>query len=90
MFVIDGGVLALGGMSSSDMLSSVEKFNLSTNKWEIVGNLSEPRAVYAAALVPAEQFCEEDTTPSTAKTSTVQIPILLILFTHVMQGIIFQ
>jgi len=90
MFAIDGGVLALGGVSSSDMLSSVEKFNLSTNKWEIVGNLSEPRALYAAALVPAEQFCEEDTTPSTAKTSTEQIPVFLILFTHVMQGIISQ
>ena len=90
MFALDGGILALGGVSSSDMLTSVEKLNLSTNKWEVVGNLREPRAVYAAALVPAEQFCEEDTTGSTAESSTLQVSIFIFFFTYLMPVMVLQ
>merc|ERR1712013_920048 len=71
MLALEGGVHAFGGLDGKK-LNSVEKFNLSTGKWEITGNLTEPRGTFAVTLVPAEQFCgdEETTTTTTASNTT--------------------
>merc|ERR1719369_780013 len=69
MLALEGGIHAFGGLYEKK-LNSVEKFNLSTGEWEIAGNLTEPRTSYAVALVPAEQFCVDEITPTTSTTTT--------------------
>ena len=60
---LDGGILALGGAVSLlpngefEISTSVEKFNLSTRQWDLVRNITEPRASFAATIVPADLFC---------------------------------
>merc|ERR1719369_322936 len=69
MLALEGGIHAFGGLYEKK-LNSVEKFNLSTGEWEIAGNLTEPRTSYAVALVPADQFCVDEITPTTSSSTT--------------------
>merc|ERR1711892_470938 len=96
MLTLNGGILAFGGKYGMESTSSVEKLNLSTGEWKIVGNLKETRAGYAATLVPAEYFCQEgyeETTTTTMQKSKSMLSsspllflilccLLMILFLH--------
>ena len=74
-----------GDVKNEERLSSVEKLNLISGKWEMVGNLAEPRSAFAVALVPAEQFCKE----APESSSSLSSPLLILYFSSLFTSLCF-
>ena len=48
------GIFALGGYNGRDYISSVEKYDIQNDKWEVIGKLTSPKCTMTA--LPSSDF----------------------------------
>ena len=53
--VVDEAIFAVGGYNGKDYISSIERLNIQSNEWQLVGHLSSPKCTMSSVASPDMQ-----------------------------------